>query len=150
MAGNNRTTHISPLKNKHQLADHILKAYSPQQEENTGAPVHRTHFLKTAWFRYAATILLLLSVGAYFWFRAPDPKPDTATIKPATAPADIAPGGNKAELMLADGSRIVLDSAANGHLASQGNTQVVKLGQRTTGLFLRQRAGNPGSDLQYA
>lgn len=112
---------------QHQLADHILKAYSPQQEENTGAPVHRIHFLKTAWFRYAATILLLLSVGAYFWFRISDPKPDTVTVNPSATPADIAPGGNKAVLMLADGSHIVLDTAANGHLASQGNTQVTKL-----------------------
>ena len=39
----------------------------------------------------------------------------------------ITPAGDRAVLTLADGSHILLDSAANGQLASQGNTQVVKL-----------------------
>ena len=37
----------------------------------------------------------------------------------------ITPGGNKAVLTLADGSKIVLDSAHNGQLAQQGNAKVV-------------------------
>ncbi len=40
---------------------------------------------------------------------------------------DVAPGGNKAILTLADGSVIVLDSAQNGTLTNQGNTKVIKL-----------------------
>jgi len=40
---------------------------------------------------------------------------------------DVAPGGNKAVLMLADGSRIILDSVANGTLAQEGNVKVLKL-----------------------
>ena len=40
---------------------------------------------------------------------------------------DIAPGGNKAILTLADGSTIILDSAQNGALAQQGNTKILKL-----------------------
>jgi ferric-dicitrate binding protein FerR (iron transport regulator) len=40
---------------------------------------------------------------------------------------EIAPGGNKATLTLADGSVITLDSAANGVLAQQGSTRVTKL-----------------------
>src|SRR6202012_4015591 len=39
----------------------------------------------------------------------------------------IVPAGNKAVLTLADGSHIVLDSAADGRLASQGNMQVIKI-----------------------
>jgi transmembrane sensor len=39
----------------------------------------------------------------------------------------VAPGGNKAILTLGDGSTIALDSAANGSLAQQGNSAVVKL-----------------------
>jgi transmembrane sensor len=38
----------------------------------------------------------------------------------------VAPGTEKAVLILADGSRIVLDSAANGQIAKQGNTTVIK------------------------
>jgi transmembrane sensor len=45
----------------------------------------------------------------------------------AHAPALIVPAGTKATLTLANGSRIVLDSAANGSLAQQGGTRVIKL-----------------------
>jgi transmembrane sensor len=40
---------------------------------------------------------------------------------------DIAPGGNKAVLTLANGSTIVLDSAQDGTLAQQGTTKIIKL-----------------------
>jgi len=40
---------------------------------------------------------------------------------------DIKPGGNQAILTLADGTKIVLDKAAEGALARQGNTTVIKL-----------------------
>jgi len=41
---------------------------------------------------------------------------------------DIAPGGNKAILTLADGKKIVLDTASNGTLAQQGGIKVIKTG----------------------
>jgi ferric-dicitrate binding protein FerR (iron transport regulator) len=41
---------------------------------------------------------------------------------------DIAPGGNKAILTLADGKNIVLDTASNGTLAQQGGIKVIKTG----------------------
>lgn len=40
---------------------------------------------------------------------------------------DVAPGGNKATLTLADGSMIVLDDAKNGTLTQQGASKVIKL-----------------------
>jgi ferric-dicitrate binding protein FerR (iron transport regulator) len=40
---------------------------------------------------------------------------------------DVAPGGNKAVLTLANGSTIVLDSAQDGTLAQQGTTKIIKL-----------------------
>ncbi len=43
---------------------------------------------------------------------------------------NIAPGGDKAVLTLADGSTIVLDSAGNGQLAMQGHTSVTKSGSQ--------------------
>lgn len=44
---------------------------------------------------------------------------------------DILPGGNKAILTLANGSKIILDNAQNGVLATQGNTNVKKTGSGT-------------------
>src|SRR5699024_2399194 len=39
---------------------------------------------------------------------------------------DVAPGGNKAMLTLANGQTIMLDSAQIGQLASQGNSRIAK------------------------
>ncbi|HEX6848099.1 MAG TPA: FecR domain-containing protein [Chitinophagaceae bacterium] len=45
---------------------------------------------------------------------------------------DVAPGGDKAILTLADGSTIVLDDAQNGTLTQQGNSKVIKLDGKIT------------------
>jgi transmembrane sensor len=44
---------------------------------------------------------------------------------------DLAPGGNKAVLILADGSHISLDSAGNGKITSQGNAKILKFNNGT-------------------
>jgi len=84
---------------------------------------------KNRWWRYAAAaaITLLVGVGVYYvaFYRK-----ETATIVENTIPpaGDVpAPATTKAFVTLADGSRIVLDSVANGALATQGNAQLVKL-----------------------
>src|SRR5580658_9228271 len=61
----------------------------------------------------AAAVLVLLAGGV--WLLRPGTKPPTV-VAPAVV-HDLLPGGNKATLTLANGQRIVLDSAANGLLA---------------------------------
>jgi transmembrane sensor len=75
----------------------------------------------------AAAILILLAAGGYWWLVG-TPKTDLATTtnKKQAVSHDVAPGGNKAVLKLADGSTIILDSAANGRLAQQGGSVVNK------------------------
>lgn len=87
----------------------------------------------TIWMRKlaAASLIGLLALGSYFWLK-PDKNIGTAqnkTVKERSKPVgnDVAPGGNKAMLMLADGSTIVLDEAQDGALVQQGNTKVIKL-----------------------
>lgn len=86
-------------------------------------------YSRTAWTRYAAAavILLVLSTAAYFFLRSPgggspEPLTQNSTVQP-----DIAPGGEKAVLVLDDGSTIMLDSVHNGELVRQGNTNITKL-----------------------
>jgi transmembrane sensor len=89
--------------------------------------VHRVHFLRRNWLQIAAAAVVLLVVGSmifYPWRKPVQPEIVKTTIKPAAT--DIAPGGNRAKLMLSDGSVIMLDSMANGMLARQGNSNVVK------------------------
>ncbi|MBO9152401.1 FecR family protein [Chitinophaga sp. GCM10012297] len=82
---------------------------------------------RTRWWAAAAVLLALLSAGAYLFNRQPR---QIVSLKPAadTVHHEIRPGGNKAVLTLANGSTIVLDEAADGTLAQQGGTNVVKLG----------------------
>jgi ferric-dicitrate binding protein FerR (iron transport regulator) len=70
----------------------------------------------------AACVLAL--VGTWL-FRSPVNK--TIRQSAAAPAAPIVPAGNKAVLTLAGGQQVVLDSAANGTLATQGGMQVVKL-----------------------
>lgn len=89
--------------------------------------VHRVHFLKTAWFRYAAAAVVLFIIGAGVYYNSRPHDPIAEQLPPATIMPDIAPGGNIATLTLSDGSTIALDTAANGSLALQGSTAVIKL-----------------------
>ena len=77
------------------------------------------------WTRYvAAAAVLFLAASATWWglHRSPNLMP----VQNIVAGHDLAPGGNKAVLTLADGSHITLDSAHTGVVARQGAGQVVK------------------------
>lgn len=70
-----------------------------------------------------AAIFLLAIAGAWLLVaREKGIKSNTPVIASGN---NITPGGNKAVLTLADGSKIVLDSTHNGQLAQQGNARVV-------------------------
>jgi len=73
--------------------------------------------------------LLLTGGGAFLlqrWSRVKPPAP-VADAQHPRFKNDVQPGGNKAILTLSDGSSIVLDSAVDGTLSTQGNTRVLKL-----------------------
>jgi transmembrane sensor len=74
----------------------------------------------------AATVLLFMGAGGYFWFTNKQAAPVATTLPPVND--SIVPGGNKALLTLADGRQIVLDSAGNGNIAQQENVAITKQG----------------------
>lgn len=83
---------------------------------------------RRTWFRAAAVVLILLMAGTFFIIRKPATDTGGLAKNLSTIPSvEILPGGNKAVLTLADGSTIILDSAANGLLGTQGNMQIEKL-----------------------
>ena len=82
------------------------------------------------WQRLAVAALVLLIAGkAVLFFLPASPSKRTAMApgQPTNYAHDLPPGRNNAILTLADGHTITLDSAANGGLAQQGNTKVIKL-----------------------
>ena len=81
------------------------------------------------WTRIAAaSVILILTVGLFYFNKQ---KPTDQLAHDASAVSelinDAAPGGNKAILILADGSKIILDSAEKGTLSQQGDIQIIKL-----------------------
>jgi transmembrane sensor len=83
---------------------------------------------RVSWFRYAAAVLFVacaLAIVAGVYFSRHNHSVPAPTI--AGEQQEILPGSDKAVLTLADGSRIQLDEYADGSIAKQGNTQILKL-----------------------
>lgn len=116
-------------------------------QESSTSGRYRRMYAGTAWLRYAA--ILILVAGTVTWMlvkKAPEPQ-GQQPLAQQTTPLDIAPGGNKAQLTLSDGTVILLDSAADGTLAQQGNVQVVK--QHDGQLEYQRSTGNRESTIAY-
>ncbi len=103
------------------LSDERIEEISKEIWLNLPQPatVHRKVVL---WPRIAAaaSILLFLSVGAYFLLHKKQPALQVAQVH------DIAPGGNKAILTLANGRKISVTDAAIGSLMQQAGSKIAK------------------------
>lgn len=101
---------------------------------------------KKTWVRVAAAVVLFLSAGSYFYFDGRKAQPAATNETQMASKTDIAPGGNKAVLTLANGSSIILDSVQNGMLARQGNTNVRKIDD---GKIVYDQAAERSEELAY-
>ena len=116
-----QVTHRMPEHNAQAVLQAIFEADESPVVPIETAPVRRMPFA-----RIAAAAIIVLSVTAVGWqWLMRSPKTQVATVE--ATKNDVAPGGNKALLTLANGSTIVLDNAANGIVAQEGNANVVKL-----------------------
>ncbi|RXK81935.1 FecR family protein [Filimonas effusa] len=100
-----------------------LKAFHEEHLRQPAAvePAPRLYFLRKTWFG-AAAALLLLAVGAWFFF----PSGKTGQAKREEKKTEqIAPGQDGAILTLADGSTLVLDSMGNGKLGHQNGADLL-------------------------
>ncbi|HEX7905505.1 MAG TPA: FecR domain-containing protein [Chitinophagaceae bacterium] len=90
-------------------------------------PVRRNIIFMKRWTRVAAAVIVAAVIGVSSYFIFQKHERNLAVVVPAVKQdQDIAPGGNKAILLLSDGSSINLDSAHNGSLAIQAGTEVIK------------------------
>jgi transmembrane sensor len=87
----------------------------------------------------AAAAIIAVMTGAFWLYYSVIHKQNTQL----AAAADVRPGGDKAVLTLSNGQHIILDSVANGLLASQGNTRVEKI----SGGQLSYKHAAPGKDV---
>jgi hypothetical protein len=93
----------------------------------------------------AAIIICLLSISGYFLFKPKQENVISKTEMKQTDQNDVPPGKNKATLTLANGSSIILDSAANGALATQGNSKILK----QNGMLSYNALNNKSSEVLY-
>jgi transmembrane sensor len=101
------------------IFDRIQETINPVEDDQYS---YRFYYLKS--ISIAAMILLAITTGIYFYSNREIAEPEH--FAEIDVRNDIAPGYNKAILTLADGSKISLDDAANGLLASQGNIAITK------------------------
>ncbi len=99
------------------LADAFVKIAAKQKNAKV-VPLYR-------WWAAAAAILVLLTSAYFLW--SSSEKDHATPIAKSSKVNDIAPGGNKAILTLADGTKVILDSANNGTITKQGNVTIIKL-----------------------
>jgi len=105
--------------NKMQLGKDKLNAVTTQ------IPVRSINTFKR--YRWIAAAIFLIIASAVIVFNLSDTKNINNSNNAIQAAAqDRLPGGDRAVLTLSDGTTILLDSAGNGILAQQGNTNIVK------------------------
>ncbi|MBS1781015.1 MAG: FecR domain-containing protein [Bacteroidetes bacterium] len=105
-----------------------LKQKMAEAQEEKGKVIPMRAKRKGGPWRYVAAAIIIIAAGTagYFFFSGKQ-QINTPAVASKEMKHDALPGGNKATLTLADGSVIVLDTTANGDLAQQGNTKVIKL-----------------------
>ncbi len=94
------------------------------QPETAGGP--KLAVKRLEWRRYAgiAAAVLVIAAGGWLWKSRHNRARSADDAMAVTIEA--VPGGNRAVLTLGGGKQVVLDSAANGMLAIQGNERVMK------------------------
>ncbi|MFC3197664.1 FecR family protein [Parapedobacter deserti] len=97
-----------------------MKAHIDAGISTAARPVRRLRH----WYYAAASIALLCCLAGAWWLAASDwPK----EVAPVTAVlADLEPGNDRAQLILADGRAILLDEQRQGLLATQDGVQIRK------------------------
>lgn len=106
--------HIEPYNYEYWQRAFLEMKESWQQQNIQPAKVRQMPS-RRRWFWAAASIIVLLSAGAYLLSKK-------NTVKPVAGVTKILPGKEGAILTLADGSQVLLDTIKNGVVALQGGT----------------------------
>ncbi|CAL1517223.1 FecR domain-containing protein [Chitinophaga sp. MM2321] len=85
-------------------------------------------FYRRAWkgIAVAAMIVLLFGAGYFILSQQQTQKRGLAVLPVSRFGTEVAPGGNKAKLVLGNGQEILLEETADGTIAAQGNEHIHK------------------------
>jgi transmembrane sensor len=143
---------IDELKNAvlllgHQIGKHEAEAEFAHLSEQINSrrlrlPKHRNFFNVLIKVGAAAVLAMVVGFGFYFSKKSKDEVTNVVQAK------DIAPGSKQAVLTLADGSKINLNNAVNGTVASQAGVKIIKTANGQL-LYDFSNAGAPHGKIQY-
>ncbi len=106
---------IEVLENR--LKDGIINKI--ELKENKTVPFYKGTMMR------AAAILIFVLAGTYLLYNRYHKQP-LQVAQNKSFKTDIAPGGNKAILTLANGSKLILNNAKNGNISTQAGTSIIK------------------------
>lgn len=118
---------ILSLNTSKEKATEVVKERIWQAVQNKSADGRIVNMRRIRFWLAAASVLVLLMVGGWFLLTRESGSKQLAINKVAQAQQDILPGGNRAILTLSNGANIQLDTAANGTLAREGASKIIKL-----------------------
>lgn len=125
-----------------EMADEILLKARQQDTQLSMLPPTRKPPVFRPWFKYAAAAAIFGLLVAGTWKFTLQHRYATAS----AAGKPVKPGTAHPVLILGDGSRVSLDSIANGTIAQQGNARIVKL---TNGQVAYQLADGNSNNVLY-
>lgn len=126
--------------------DKILFGLSTINNNSQPKPQGILAKLKSYRLAAAAVFLFLISSAVFIYYKKENKTVAKNAIIKNAPQQDVAPGGDKAVLTLADGRTIILDSAGNGILANQSGTKVIK---KEDGQLLYSNNATESSEMAY-
>ena len=106
------------------LRTRILSAISKKQRSTARISILK----KPAILATASCVLIFVAFSLFFFSREKqDDRIENTTVIPPLKNDTILPGGNRAILVLGDGTKLVLDTASNGTIAEDVHAKVIKL-----------------------
>lgn len=120
-----KVSNVNPVISKEEWEEKIGQLINKTEAE--AIPARKVPFLKTLRWVAAAAILIILALGGSIFLSKRRSSSKEVIAASPVQQKDLAPGGNKAVLTLANGKAIILDSVSQGAIAQQGNTKILKL-----------------------
>lgn len=123
--------HLQPIG----IAQKTLAVDTPSAEplsKHPDPPVRRIHFMRTAWVRYAAAMILIAGLGAYFWnSQQTSPQSQAGIDSRDPVQNDVLPGSDKAILTLSNGAKVELGPELE-HTITDGSLTIYNKDGRLT------------------
>jgi ferric-dicitrate binding protein FerR (iron transport regulator) len=108
------------ISHKNRILDKINKLIKYEDRKTANSSLPR-------WFSVAAAVLLILTIPVIYFHLRNKKMKQMAAVHHKPVRNDAVPGGNKAVLTLADGSKIVLTDVKKGMLTRQGKIKLNKV-----------------------